>query len=100
MWEPGHGTICYRPSATMLSSFHRVALAMIALLGAQSAAPSLADAILYGRAGVVQTLIAGGADVNQRDATGMTPLMIAAAQGETAIARTLIAAGADVAATA
>ena len=47
----------------------------------------------------MQTLIAGGADVNERDATGMTPLMIAAAQGETAIARMLIAAGADVAAT-
>ena len=33
----------------------------------QGAAPSLADAVLYGRASVVQTLIAGGADVNERD---------------------------------
>ena len=84
----------------MLSSFLRVSLAMIALIGVQDAKPSLADAVLYGRASIVQTLIDGGANVNDRDPAGMTPLMIAAAQGETAIARTLIAAGADLAATA
>ena len=48
------------------------------------------------RAASSRPLIAGGANVNERDATGMTPLMVAAAQGQTAIARMLIAAGADV----
>src|SRR6187455_447514 len=100
MWAPGHGTICYRPSATMLSSFLRAALALAALAGIQEPAPSLADAVLYGRSSVVQSLVAGGANVNERDATGMTPLMVAAAAGHTAIARTLIAAGAEVGAAA
>ena len=62
-------------------------------LALQDAPSALADAVLYGRANLVQTLIAGGANVNERDATGMTPLMVAAAQGQTAIARMLVAAG-------
>ena len=81
----------------MLSSYLCIPLAGLGLaLALQDAPPTLADAVLYGRANVVQTLIAGGADVNERDDSGMTPLMVAAAQGQTAIARMLVAAGADV----
>ena len=68
---------------------------LVVALAAQAAA-SLSDAVLYGQAKTVQQLIAAGADVNEIDATGMTPLMIAASQGETAIARMLLAAKADV----
>ncbi|HYM21688.1 MAG TPA: YbhB/YbcL family Raf kinase inhibitor-like protein [Vicinamibacterales bacterium] len=73
----------------------RSLLLCVLLVGAQ-AADSLSDAVLYGRTADVRRLIAAGADVNEMDATGMTPLMVAASQGQTAIARLLIAAKADV----
>ena len=44
----------------------------------------------------MQSLIEGGADVNAPDDSGLTPLALAAMQGQTAIARLLIAAKADV----
>src|SRR4051812_33634710 len=81
----------------MLSSCRWVALAWLGLApGLQDTPSTLADAVLYGRPSAVQTLIAGGANVNERDAGGMTPLMIAASQGQTAIARMLVTAGADI----
>ena len=70
-----------------------VALVLAAAMMQQA---SLTDAVLYGDTKAVQSLIAGGADVNAMDETGMTPLMVAASEGRTAIARMLIAAGASV----
>ena len=64
--------------------------------GAAAQTESLSDAVLYGRANDVRRLIAAGANVDETDPTGMTPLMVAASQGETAIARLLMAAKADV----
>jgi len=66
------------------------------LFSVQLQGQSLGDAVLYNDAKAVQTLIAKGANVNEMDETGMTPLMIAASEGRTAIAKTLIDAGADV----
>lgn len=58
--------------------------------------PTLSDAVLYGDAKSVQSLIASGADVNAFDDTGMTPLMVASSEGRTAIAKLLLGAKADV----
>lgn len=66
------------------------------LLALALQSPSLGDAVLYNDAKTVQALIAKGANVDEMDETGMTPLMIAASEGRTAIAKTLIDAGADV----
>jgi Raf kinase inhibitor-like YbhB/YbcL family protein len=75
-------------------------LAMALAIQTGAAAPGgFAEAVLDGRASAVQALIARGANVNEPDDTGMTPLMTAAAQGHAAVARLLIAAGADVNAT-
>jgi ankyrin repeat protein len=54
-----------------------------------------------GSAEVVNTLIAAGADVNAKDARGLTALMTAVAtdHGDPAIVRALVAKGADLAAT-
>src|SRR5438477_5453817 len=75
-------------------------LAVAAALAAGAQGPSLSDAVLYGQTDAVREAIAKGADVNQPDTTGMTPLMIAAEQGRTGIAEMLIAAGASVRASA
>ena len=73
---------------------------VLALIVAQTPSATLPEAVLYGRAAEVKTLLAAGADVNAPDDTGMTPLMVAAAQGDGAIARLLIAGGANVSAAA
>ena len=44
----------------------------------------------------METLLAGGAEVNAADATGWTPLHLAARWGRVRAARVLLAAGADV----
>jgi Raf kinase inhibitor-like YbhB/YbcL family protein len=59
-------------------------------------APRLGDAVLDGNVSSVKALLAAGAKVDDADETGMTPLMVAAAQGQTAIAGMLIAVGAKV----
>ena len=75
-------------------------LALAIAIQTGAAAPdAFADAVLDGQANAVQALIAKGANVNEPDDTGMTPLMTAAAQGHVAVARLLIAAGANVNAT-
>jgi len=66
------------------------------LFVALAQAQSLGDAVLYGNAQAAQALIAAGADVNQFDETGMTPLMIAASEGRVAMTRLLLDAHADV----
>ena len=66
------------------------------LLAVALAQPSLSDAVLYNDIKAVGALIAGGADVNAFDETGMTTLMVAASEGRTEIAKMLVAAKADV----
>jgi ankyrin repeat protein len=63
--------------------------------------PLLLAVATGGSAEVVNTLIAAGADVNARDARGLTALMTAVAtdHGDPAIVRALVARGADLAAT-
>jgi uncharacterized protein len=68
----------------------------LALIAQDAPKLSLSDAVLYGDAKTVQSLIASGAAVDEMDATGMTPLMVAASEGRTTIATLLIAAGANV----
>ena len=55
----------------------------------------LHQAVLKGNADRVRQLIHGGSELNQFDAYGSTPLMIAATFGRTEIANALIDAGAD-----
>ena len=49
-----------------------------------------------GHAGVVEVLLARGADANARDKKGETPLLKAAARGQTAVCRLLLQARGDV----
>src|SRR6185369_5773380 len=92
--ERPHGTICYRPFATVMSSLLSAYLAVF--LGAGAPQQTLPDAVVYGQTAAVQALITSGADVNAPDEGGLTPLALAAMQGQTAIARLLIAAKAKV----
>lgn len=57
---------------------------------------ALMNAILKHDAAAVRQLIAGGADVNQPDAGGDVPLIMAAYQGYSDIVALLLEAGADV----
>ena len=56
----------------------------------------LMRAALTGDIDTVKSLIAGGADVNERNEDGRTPLMFAAINGETECAKELLQHGADV----
>ncbi|MEW6751029.1 MAG: ankyrin repeat domain-containing protein [Candidatus Latescibacterota bacterium] len=60
--------------------------------------PALMDAVRANEVKRVRELIAQGADVDERDAGGDAPLVIAAYEGYTEIVRLLLEAGADVAA--
>ena len=57
----------------------------------------LLEAARDGDAKVVRALIEAGADVNEADAAGETPLFRAAGEGHEAVVKALIEAGADVA---
>src|SRR5882724_7336040 len=93
MGQRQHGTICYRPSATVMHSvLTDVAVALLAGVPQQS----LHDAVAAGQITAVEALVKSGADVSAPDESGLTPLALAAMQGETAIARVLIAARAGV----
>lgn len=66
------------------------------MAGACSFCGNLSYAAMLSHAACVKTLIAAGADVNQKDGTGFTPLMWAVFCGHQAVVQTLIDAGADV----
>jgi len=66
-------------------------LAMVSTAAAMAqSTQTLPDAVLYGQTKTVQDLLTAGADVNAKDDTGMTPLMVAAVQGHAAIAQLLM----------
>jgi TolB-like protein len=65
---------------------------LITLAGCRS---ELANAIVQNDIGAVQTLITGGADVNEKSPENFSPLHWAAEHGRTEIARLLIDKGAD-----
>jgi len=54
------------------------------------------DAALTGDVELMEMLIANGADVDERDVHGYTPLLLAIQEGHTDIAKVLITNGADV----
>ncbi|MFN2530403.1 MAG: ankyrin repeat domain-containing protein, partial [Pyrinomonadaceae bacterium] len=56
---------------------------------------SLARAVIRGDTDAVQTLVAGGVDVNCRTLGGQTPLILAVVQRNSQIVQLLINAGAD-----
>ena len=56
---------------------------------------SLHMAVLQGNIGVIRQHIKAGSDLNEKDAYGSTPLLIAATFGKTEAAKALIEAGAD-----
>ena len=60
------------------------------------AEPALSNAVIRGDLEEMRTLLAGGADINTRDALGRTPLHIAAFYGRVKIIELLIANGSDV----
>ena len=62
---------------------------------AVNGAGSLHDAARSGDVDLVNELVADGADINERDATGETPLLAAALAGQTAIVELLLSAEAD-----
>jgi ankyrin repeat protein len=62
----------------------------------RNASRDLLDATRSGDMGRVKALIAANADVNIRNAEGITALMVATFDGQTEIAQTLLAANADV----
>ncbi len=58
--------------------------------------PALHEAAKKGQNGVVEQLLAAGADINAKDDSGETALHCAARAGHSKIVRVLIAKGADV----
>ena len=68
-----------------------LAILAVWLLAAAPGQPSIADAVMDGDAKAVAALVAQGADVNQKDSQGITPLMQAASAGRLEILRLLIA---------
>src|SRR5258705_194722 len=93
MWKPRQGTICYRPSATVPSTFLGAPLVAAALAFAGAQASSLGAAGLYGQ--TARALPASKADANAKDNQGRTALMAAASNGDVGVVQALLAAGAD-----
>ncbi len=83
-------------------SHYRVITALVALLipiPAFAQSPLDSDLLKMAKEGadaLVEILLSAGADVNARDETGQTPLMLAAAEGHTETVTALLDAGADV----
>lgn len=76
-----------------------IALIFLVPAAGTAAAQGLHAAILRGDAVAVRAMIDAGADIDEADAYGSTPLTVAATFGRPAMAAMLIAAGADLAAT-
>lgn len=64
-------------------------------VSAQPLSQFLRMAVMAGVESAVQIHIDRGNDLNARDASGMTPLMLSAARNKPAICRLLLSAGAD-----
>jgi uncharacterized protein len=73
-----------------------VAAVALALAPTPGFAGPIHDAARRADIGVVANLVKGGADIDERDADGSTPLIIAALSGKTALVNTLLMLGADV----
>ena len=58
--------------------------------------PALLGAVIKGRGQIVELLISKGADINEPDAAGMTPLTMAIHKNNQALADVLLSQGADV----
>src|SRR6266700_333061 len=87
-----HGTICYRPSASVMNRV--LTVVAVALLGG-APQQSLPDAVAAGQIASVEALLQSGADVNAPDESGMTALMVAAFGGYVEPLRALLTAKAD-----
>ncbi len=72
-------------------------LAPLPLYGQQAPAPAVSIhlAALQGDVAAIRQYIEAGSDLNERDAWGSTPLIVAATFGKTEVATALIEAGAD-----
>jgi len=66
------------------------------VFSATGLASPIHDAALTGDVELMEMLIANGADVDERDVHGYTPLLLAIQEGYTDMAKTLIVNGADV----
>ena len=66
------------------------------VLPSSGMASPIHDAALTGDVELMEMLIANGADVDERDVHGYTPLLLAIQEGYTDMAKTLISYGADV----
>jgi uncharacterized protein len=78
-----------------MSPFRLAIFAMILMTTAASAMP-LHDAVLAKDSQSALRLLAEGADVNQRDSLGRTPLLLAVEKGDVNMALALLQAGGDV----
>jgi len=72
-------------------------VALLALSAPATSAPSLHNVVQSGDAATLHKVIAAGANVDQRDSVGRTPLMLAASRGNSEIVQILLVAGADAA---
>ena len=92
---------------TLRNSFHRfsamedkptrlrVSREMVTLLIAHGARPTPFEAVQLEDAVLLQKALGAGANANQQDASGQTPLFMAASQGSMPLMQTLLAHGAD-----
>lgn len=64
--------------------------------GSKSKYGEMVSAIINGRLGTVRSLLDRGADINEKDENGITPLMWATCANERMIVRLLIERGADI----
>ena len=72
-------------------------IAVVVLVGCgESSSELLIQSVREGNIEAVKQHLAAGADVNVKDARGMTPLHLATSNGQKEIVEPLIAAGADV----
>ena len=68
---------------------------MVLFLGLLGGCVSLSDAVSRGDLATVKSLLTSGANVNEADTDGSTPLLLAAYQGSAEVVKVLLAHGAD-----